>query len=124
MVRAGHFIVDHHILRLFANYAGTAIEKARLYSKIREEKQELEVGALYRPVPTHEGAVATRMHAFEQTGEGVLPIVYWVTGRKRLFWEARNGRRRPLPARSRRSGFTAPPPAGWKSRAGTRPPRG
>jgi len=33
---------DLHILRLFANYAGTAIEKARLYRKIREEKDELE----------------------------------------------------------------------------------
>ncbi len=33
---------DLDILRLFANHAGTAIEKARLYSKILEEKTALE----------------------------------------------------------------------------------
>lgn len=34
--------IDLHILRLFANHAGTAIEKARLYAKIREENKALE----------------------------------------------------------------------------------
>jgi signal transduction histidine kinase len=35
--------VDLDILRLFAGYAGTAIEKARLYSRLVEEKNELEM---------------------------------------------------------------------------------
>lgn len=33
---------DLHILRIFANHAGTAIEKARLYTRVREEKHALE----------------------------------------------------------------------------------
>ncbi|MGQ9730250.1 MAG: hypothetical protein ACUVX8_03170 [Candidatus Zipacnadales bacterium] len=51
-----------------------------------EEKQELAVGTLYRPVPVREGAIATKMHAFEQIGEGIVPIVYWVTEQGRLLF--------------------------------------
>ena len=52
----------------------------------REEKQELDVGTVYRPVPAREGAVPTMLHAFDQTGEGILPIVYWVTDQGRLLF--------------------------------------
>ncbi len=51
----------------------------------KEERHDLEVGTVYRPVPSREGAVRTRMHAYEEVGEGILPIVYWVDERGRLL---------------------------------------
>ncbi len=51
-----------------------------------EEKQELERGAVYRPVPAREGSVATRLRAYDQTGRGLVPIVYWVDERGRLLF--------------------------------------
>ncbi len=50
-----------------------------------EERHDLEVGTVYRPVPAREGAVRTPMQAYEQLGEGILPIVYWVDERGRLL---------------------------------------
>lgn len=50
-----------------------------------EEPHPLEVGTVYRPVPARQGAVVTQMQAYEQVGEGILPIVYWVDGRGRLL---------------------------------------
>jgi len=52
----------------------------------REEKQPLEAGAVYRPVPVREGAVPTGLRAYEQTGRGIVPIVYWVDGRGQLLF--------------------------------------
>jgi hypothetical protein len=52
----------------------------------KEEARALEVGTVYRPVPAREGAVLTRMQAYEQLGEGILPIVYWVNERGRLLF--------------------------------------
>jgi hypothetical protein len=52
----------------------------------REEKQPLEVGTVYRPVPAREGAIATALRAYNQTGHGILPIVYWVDERGRLLF--------------------------------------
>jgi hypothetical protein len=37
-------------------------------------------------VPSREGAVRTQMQAYEQFGEGILPIVYWVDERGRLLF--------------------------------------
>jgi len=52
----------------------------------REEKQTLERGAVYRPVPAREGARDTKLRAYEQTGRGVVPTVYWVDARGRLLF--------------------------------------
>jgi hypothetical protein len=52
----------------------------------KEERHDLEVGTVYRPVPSREGAVRTQMQAYEQFGEGILPIVYWVDERGRLLF--------------------------------------
>ena len=52
----------------------------------REEKQPLEVGAVYRPVPAREGATATALRAYNQTGRGIVPTVYWVDERGRLLF--------------------------------------
>ena len=50
-----------------------------------ETKEDLEIGTLYRPVAAREGAVASKLHAWEQYGEGVLPIIYWVNEQGRLL---------------------------------------
>jgi len=52
----------------------------------REEKQTLEAGAVYRPVPAREGATATALRAYNQTGRGILPVVYWVNEQGRLLF--------------------------------------
>lgn len=51
----------------------------------REEKQELERGTVYRPVPAREGAVPVALRAYDQTGRGIVPIVYWVDESGRLL---------------------------------------
>lgn len=51
----------------------------------RENAVELEAGTVYRPVEAREGAVATKVNAWEQTGFGVLPTVYWVDDAGRLL---------------------------------------
>ena len=51
----------------------------------RETATELEAGTVYRPVEVREGAVATKVNAWEQTGFGVLPTVYWVDDAGRLL---------------------------------------
>ncbi|MBM3476481.1 MAG: hypothetical protein FJX75_24680 [Armatimonadetes bacterium] len=52
----------------------------------REEKHPLEAGAVYRPVPAREGATATALRAYNQTGRGIVPIVYWVNEQGRLLF--------------------------------------
>lgn len=52
----------------------------------REEKRTLERGAVYRPVSAREGATVTRLRAYDQTGRGLVPIVYWVDERGRLLF--------------------------------------
>ena len=51
-----------------------------------EERQELERGVVYRPIPVREGAIATTLRAYDQTGHGIVPIVYWVDERGRLLF--------------------------------------
>jgi hypothetical protein len=52
----------------------------------REEKQELERGTVYRPVTAREGAVPVALRTYDQTGWGILPIVYWVDASGRLLF--------------------------------------
>jgi hypothetical protein len=52
----------------------------------REEKHQLEAGVVYRPVPAREGATATVLRAYDQTGRGIVPIVYWVNEQGRLLF--------------------------------------
>jgi len=51
-----------------------------------EERVPLEVGAVFRPVETREGATPTTLWAYEQFGQGILPIVYWVDQQGRLLF--------------------------------------
>jgi hypothetical protein len=51
----------------------------------REEKQELERGTVYRPVPGREGSVAVNFRVYHQTGHGIVPITYWVDSNGRLL---------------------------------------
>jgi hypothetical protein len=51
----------------------------------REEPQELERGTVYRPVAGREGAVASKLRAYDQTGRGIVPVVYWVDESGRLL---------------------------------------
>jgi len=52
----------------------------------REDKQVLERGAVYRPTPVREGAVTTALYAYDHTGRGTVPTVYWTDQRGRLFF--------------------------------------
>jgi hypothetical protein len=52
----------------------------------REEKRELERGAIYRPVPGREDAVPTTLLAYDHTGRGIVPTVYWVAEQGRLLF--------------------------------------
>lgn len=52
----------------------------------REQKEELERGAIYRPVPVREGATATLLRAYNHTGQGVVPTIYWVDQSGRLLF--------------------------------------
>jgi len=52
----------------------------------REEKQELPRGTVFRPVLAREGGVAVSFRCYEQTGQGIVPIVYWVDQRGRLLF--------------------------------------
>lgn len=52
----------------------------------REERQDLERGTVYRPVAAREGAVPLRLHAYDHTGRGIVPIVYWVDEHGRLLF--------------------------------------
>jgi len=51
-----------------------------------EKEEQLPVGTLYRPVKRREGAVPTRLRAYEDVGRGVLPTVYWVDERGELLF--------------------------------------
>lgn len=51
----------------------------------KEQATSLEAGTVYRPVEAREGALPTHLRAWEQTGRGTLPAVYWVDDAGRML---------------------------------------
>lgn len=52
---------------------------------VEEQVTELDHGTVYRPIQVERGGTAVDCVVFEQTGRGILPIVYWCTADGRLL---------------------------------------
>ena len=54
--------------------------------ELKHATMRLDRGVVRKPVKTVSAAQLVRLHAYEQLGEGILPITYWVDDREQLLF--------------------------------------
>ena len=67
-------------------FRSTEVLRLGTRSVIRQVRRPLERGVVLEPVRQLTGGTATTLHAYEQTGDGIIPIVYWVDDLGRLLF--------------------------------------